>query len=363
MKNSKVQYNGTYCIAIVHRCGLPARWSCFDRLQLLLRRADISRVVEGRLNFARRLMDWVARFSTPFDQLPQNIDPGPTDKSYRVFSRAYDLIVRGDELGDAMASLIEILPSGGWGAAPDDAAISNARGLSEDGLADMQTALRSRLSAEQIRDTALCLLLDHSGSMRSTRALVIADFAEACADALSGIGVAVEVLGFTTRSWKGGNSRRDWERRGRPRYPGRLCDLLHIVHRDARSVQWSPHRFSVLRQAALYKENIDGEALQWASGRLLDLPQSAKVLIVVSDGAPVDDSTLSANWNAILFNHIIEVARAIEAAKQITLGGVGIEYDVARFYGRSTVAKPVDFIGQAVPAFIAELVQAAHGAK
>jgi len=314
------------------------------------------------LGIGRIVSGWFKRWSTPFEQLPQNIDPGPADKSYRVFSTANDLVIDGRALGAAPEQYIEVLAAN-WGAF-DPALVAASQRDAKICLELAAERLRAELTGEQLADTALTLLLDHSGSMRATHAaLVVADFAEACADTLSELGIAIEVLGFTTRSWKGGWSRETWLTRGRPRYPGRLCDLLHVVHRDAGSATRKPHRFSIMRNPALYKENVDGEALIWARERLLARPQRAKVLIAVSDGAPVDDATMAANWNDILSDHIGAVIGEIEADGRIVIGGVGLDHEVGRYYSTSIAAKPSDALGRVGPAFIEQLVMRVHAAK
>jgi cobaltochelatase CobT len=311
------------------------------------------------MDFARRLSSWFARLMTPFEELPQNIDPGPADKSYRIFSKDHDLVVGGNELAASIATFIEVLPSAHWGIA-DPALVGDARRAAESNLVAACGRLREKLTHEQIEDTAVALLLDHLGSMRAMRALIVADFAEVFADAFTELGISVEVLGFTTRSWRGGNSRKAWLARGRPKYPGRLCDLLHVVHRDANSTQGRPHRFPAMRQAALYKENIDGEALLWARDRLMARHQRVKILIVVSDGAPVDDATLSTNWNYILFDHIKEVIAEIETNGGIALCGIGIDHEIGGFYATSVAAKPCDMLGNVAPAFVEQVLLTAQ---
>lgn len=307
------------------------------------------------MDFVRWMSSLFLRLTTPIEAVPQYTDLGPADKRYRIFTKDNDLIIGGDKLAASIDSFIAPLPAEGWRTV-DPTLAGDARRAAESNLAAACTRLRERLTREQIEGTSVTLLLDHSGSMAGTRALVVADFAEAFADALIELGVAVEVLGFTTRAWLGGESRKAWIALGRPRYPGRLCDLLHVVHRNAHDTARKPHNFPSLRHPALYKENIDGEALQWARDRLMAQQRGVKILIVVSDGAPVDDSTLLVNWTGMLSDHVRAVIDEIEAEKCITLGGIGIEHDVAAYYPRSVVANPCGTLGNVAPAFVEQLI-------
>ena len=154
----------------------------------------------------------------------------------------------------------------------------------------MCSRLRSEIPAATLEDTVVSILFDQSGSLRNKRYIMVAETAEALADALTGIDIATEILGFTTAQWKGGRSRLKWIEHGRPSFPGRLNDLMHIVYLDAEKAPHpGPHQFPLMRCPYLLKENIDGEALEWAYKRILMHPRCRKILIAISDGAPVDD--------------------------------------------------------------------------
>jgi cobaltochelatase CobT len=226
----------------------------------------------------------------------------------------------------------------------------------------MSARLQQTLTSQQREDTVVTLLFDHSGSLRPGRCyLAVAEVAEALADALTNASIATEVLGFTTSRWKGGLARKKWLADGRPALPGRLNDLLHVVHLDGSSgPRVGPHCFPVMREERLFKENIDGEALEWAQERLLENPRRRKVLIIVSDGAPVDDSTLSHNWSAILYDHVKGVSHRIASSTNIVLGGIGIEHSVQNYYSNEAVAKPIAQLAHVAPDFIEKMIAVAH---
>ncbi len=199
------------------------------------------------------------------------------------------------------------------------------------------------------RDTVVSLLIDNSGSMRGRPITVAAMSADILARTLERCGVKVEVLGFTTRSWKGGQSREKWVADGKPANPGRLNDLRHIVYKAANQ-PWRRARNSLglMLREGLLKENIDGEALLWAHGRLLARPEQRRILMVVSDGAPVDDATLSANSGDYLEKHLREVIHWIETRSSVELTAIGIGHDVTRYYGRAVTISDAEELGGTV---------------
>ncbi|MBD8678011.1 cobaltochelatase subunit CobT [Sphingomonas sp. CFBP 13720] len=186
------------------------------------------------------------------------------------------------------------------------------------------------------RDTVVTMLIDNSGSMRGRPIGIAAISADILARTLERVGVKVEILGFTTRAWKGGLSREAWLAAGRPPQPGRLNDLRHIVYKQA-DEPWRRARKSLglMMREGLLKENIDGEALLWAHGRLIARPEDRKVLMVISDGAPVDDSTLSVNTGSYLERHLRQVIAYIEGRSPVELVAIGIGHDVTRWYSRA----------------------------
>ena len=188
----------------------------------------------------------------------------------------------------------------------------------------------------EFRDTVVTLLIDNSGSMRGRPIGIAAISADILARTLERVGVKVEILGFTTRAWKGGQSREAWLAAGRPPQPGRLNDIRHIVYKQA-DEPWRRAKKSLglMMREGLLKENIDGEALLWAHGRLIARPEDRKVLMVISDGAPVDDSTLSVNSGSYLERHLRQVIAYIEGKSPVELVAIGIGHDVTRWYGRA----------------------------
>jgi cobaltochelatase CobT len=208
----------------------------------------------------------------------------------------------------------------------------------------------------QFRDTVVTLLLDNSGSMRGRPITVAATCADILARTLERCGVKVEILGFTTRAWKGGQSREHWLTAGKPGNPGRLNDLRHIIYKSA-DAPWRRARknLGLMMREGLLKENIDGEALDWAHKRLLARPEQRKILMMISDGAPVDDSTLSVNPGNYLERHLRWVIDEIENRSPVELIAIGIGHDVTRYYRRAVTIVDAEELGGAMTEKLAEL--------
>ena len=197
------------------------------------------------------------------------------------------------------------------------------------------------------RDTVVTLLIDNSGSMRGRPIMVAATCADILARTLERCGVKVEILGFTTKAWKGGQAREAWLAKGKPANPGRLNDLRHIVYKTADS-PWrrAKRNLALMMREGLLKENIDGEALAWAHKRLLGRPEHRRILMMISDGAPVDDSTLSVNAGNYLELHLRQVIKEIETRSPVELIAIGIGHDVTRYYRRAvTINDPSELAG------------------
>ena len=196
------------------------------------------------------------------------------------------------------------------------------------------------------RDTVVSLLIDNSGSMRGRPITVAAMSADILARTLERCGVKVEILGFTTRAWKGGQSREQWLAAGKPANPGRLNDLRHIIYKPA-DAPWRRARknLGLMLREGILKENIDGEALLWAHNRLLPRTEERKILMVISDGAPVDDSTLSVNPGNYLERHLRDVIDWIETRSPVELIAIGIGHDVTRYYRRAVTIVDADQLG------------------
>jgi cobaltochelatase CobT len=197
------------------------------------------------------------------------------------------------------------------------------------------------------RDTVVTLLLDNSGSMRGRPIMVAACCADILARTLERCGVKVEILGFTTRAWKGGQAREAWLAAGKPANPGRLNDLRHIIYKPA-DAPWrrAKRSLALMMREGLLKENIDGEALAWAHRRLQARPERRRILMMISDGAPVDDSTLSVNTGSYLELHLRQVIEEIETRSGVELIAIGIGHDVTRYYRRAvTITDPTELAG------------------
>ncbi len=206
------------------------------------------------------------------------------------------------------------------------------------------------------RDTVVTLLIDNSGSMRGRPITVAAMCGDILSRTLERCGVKVEVLGFTTRAWKGGQARERWVADGKPRNPGRLNDLRHIIYKSA-DAPWRRARknLGLMLREGLLKENIDGEALQWAYKRLMGRPEHRRILMVISDGAPVDDSTLSVNPGNYLEKHLREVIREIENREAVELIAIGIGHDVTRYYRRAVTIVDAEELGGTMMKKLTEL--------
>ncbi|RWR30691.1 cobaltochelatase subunit CobT [Sinirhodobacter populi] len=211
----------------------------------------------------------------------------------------------------------------------------------------------------EFRDTVVTLLLDNSGSMRGRPISIAAICADVLARTLERCSVKVEILGFTTRAWKGGQSREKWLAAGRPALPGRLNDLRHIIYKQA-DAPWRRARanLGLMMKEGLLKENIDGEALEWAHRRMIGRAESRKILMVISDGAPVDDSTLSVNPANFLEKHLRDVIAMVERRKAVELIAIGIGHDVTRYYQRAVTITDVEQLAGAMTEQLAALFEA-----
>ncbi len=227
----------------------------------------------------------------------------------------------------------------------------------EEGMLDAARLARIVVSPDQslsykiereteFKDTVVTLLIDNSGSMRGRPISIAAISADIMARTLERCGVKTEILGFTTRAWKGGQARESWLAAGRPPHPGRLNDLRHILYKAA-DEPWRRAKKSLglMMREGLLKENIDGEALLWAHSRLIARPEDRKILMVISDGAPVDDSTLSVNHGAYLERHLRQVIGWIEGKSPVELCAIGIGHDVTRYYARAVTIMDAEQLG------------------
>lgn len=313
---------------------------------------------------------------------PPQDDTDNPNRNYRVFTHAHDEIIEAGRLIDTgeLAQLRATLDSRSRSLQPvvTRLAIRLERLLLarqqrrwqfdlEEGVLD--AARLARVIADPLlplsfkaesdtdfKDTVVTLLLDNSGSMRGKPIVVAALCADVLARTLERCGVKVEILGFTTREWSGGNSREDWLAAGRPSAPGRLSDVRYIVYKDA-DVPWRRARrnLGLMLREDLLKENIDGEALLWAHGRLQRRTEQRRILMVISDGVPLDEATLSANPGGYLEHHLRSVIRWIEQRSSVELVAIGIGHDVTDFYSRAVAITEADGLGGAMTAQLANL--------
>jgi cobaltochelatase CobT len=306
----------------------------------------------------------------------------PHEPAYRAFTRAFDQEVAAEDLCDAdeLVRLRQQL----------DQQLQHLQGVVsklanrlqrrllaqqtrawefdlEEGLLDagrlarvivnpLQSLSYKRERETEFRDTVVSLLIDNSGSMRGRPITVAAMCGDILARTLERCAVKVEILGFTTRAWKGGQCRERWVAEGKPRDPGRLNDLRHIIYKSA-DAPWRRARknLGLMLREGLLKENIDGEALLWAYRRLLGRPERRRILMVISDGAPVDDSTLSVNAGNYLERHLREVIREIERVEAVELTAIGIGHDVTRYYRRAVTIVDAEELGGTMMKNLAEL--------
>jgi cobaltochelatase CobT len=321
------------------------------------------------------------RRSEPWRPNPSVLDD-PEAFGYKVFTRAYDETVNAEELCDpdelerlrsfldkqlvalhgAVARLANRLQrrllaqqNRGWDFDLDEGMIDAAR-LARVIVDPMHPLSYKQERETEFRDTVVTLLLDNSGSMRGRPIMVAACCADILARTLERCGVKVEILGFTTRAWKGGHSREAWLNALKPPLPGRLNDLRHIIYKAA-DAPWrrSRRNLGLMMREGLLKENIDGEALTWAHNRLLARPEQRRILMMISDGAPVDDSTLSVNSGSYLERHLRQVIEEIETHSSVELLAIGIGHDVTRYYRRAVTVTDAEELAGVMTEKLAEL--------
>ena len=317
---------------------------------------------------------------------PQKPDNGRGASEYKAFTNKFDETIEAEELCDAeelerlrayldkqLSSLQGVVSrlanrlqrkllaqqSRAWEFDLEEGTLDPAR-LTRVIIDDMRGTFAplsfKREKDTNFRDTVVTLLIDNSGSMRGRPITVAATCADILARTLERCGVKVEILGFTTKAWKGGQSREAWLQAGKPANPGRLNDLRHVIYKSA-DAPWRRARrnLGLMMREGLLKENIDGEALDWAHNRLLARPEQRKILMMISDGAPVDDTTLSVNSGNYLERHLRQVIEAIEARSPVELIAIGIGHDVTRYYRRAVTIVDAEELGGVMTEKLAEL--------
>ena len=210
----------------------------------------------------------------------------------------------------------------------------------------------------EFKDTIVTLLIDNSGSMRGRPITISALCADILSRTLERCSVKVEILGFTTKNWKGGKSRELWNNNSKPKNPGRLNDLREIIYKNA-DTQWrrAKNNIGLMLKEGLLKENIDGEAILWAYNRLKKREEERKILMVISDGAPVDDSTLSVNSGDFLEKHLKKTVKFIEEKSDIEILAIGIGHDVSRYYSKAIKITDVQELGDVMISELSELFE------
>ncbi len=319
----------------------------------------------------------------PIRPPPRN-DPDDPNLQYKVFTRAHDEMIPAEQLCDAeelarlrtyldqqlkplqsvvgrlanrLQRLLLAQQNRSWTFDLEEGVLDAARLTRV--IIDPMSALSFKEEEDtNFKDTVVTLLLDNSGSMRGRPIMVAALCADILARTLERCGVKVEILGFTTRAWKGGMSKEDWLKAGRAPQPGRLNDLRHVIYKSA-DAPWRRARrnLGLMMREGLLKENIDGEALMWAHDRLLARQEQRRILMVISDGAPVDDSTLSANPGNYLEKHLRAVIHWIETRSPVELIAIGIGHDVTRYYNRAVTIVDAEQLGGAMTEKLAELFE------
>ncbi|MEP9372976.1 cobaltochelatase subunit CobT [Mesorhizobium sp. KR1-2] len=315
------------------------------------------------------------RKDDPFANLPRDID-------YKVYTTAFDETVGAEDLCEAeeldrlrafldkqLANLQGVVgrlanrlqrrlmaqQNRSWDFDLEEGYLDPAR-LVRVVIDPMQPLSFKQERDTEFRDTVVTLVLDNSGSMRGRPITVAATCADILARTLERCGVSVEILGFTTRAWKGGQAREKWLKDGKPANPGRLNDLRHIIYKSA-DTPWRRARrnLGLMMREGLLKENIDGEALLWAHQRLIGRPEQRKILMMISDGAPVDDSTLSVNPGNYLERHLRGVIDLIETRSPVELLAIGIGHDVTRYYRRAVTIVDAEELAGAMTEQLASL--------
>ncbi len=269
----------------------------------------------------------------------------PDGTPYKIYTKEFDQLVLADDLPDRLVSISPDDSKGyltrdqtDWDSAASSA-IAHFQGL--------ETSVRS--GAGDLHDTAIVMLIDQSGSMKGDPMAWTSAAIKHLDKIFDQAGAKTEVIGFTTAGWKGGFARQKWMNSGWLRYPGRLCVVLHIIYKSFDDPQLSSNAWRQMLNPDILRENVDGEALEFAELRLLERAETRRVLIIFSDGAPVDDSTLMQNGPSFMYRHIRDVISRIQSEQKIELCAVGLNHRVDEWYASSeTVGSGEDMVGAAI---------------
>lgn len=309
----------------------------------------------ARIAIPAAIVTWllIVAFRRPFKEALLESD-APEDEVYRVYTREFDLVLPAREV---LSKLAGASPDGaeGWlrSSPPDSLSHQVESSLADQRAAlafDRQqiiAALRAAAGGVDPADIVVTMLVDQSGSMKDERIMSAAVATTLIVELLDEMGVRSEVLGFSTAGWRGGHARVKWRKDGRPKRPGRLAALMHVVYKSADDPPLNEAARQVMVYPDLLRENIDGEAILWAWERLAARPERRKILIVLSDGAPVDDSTLTQNGPSYLWRHLKAVLHQLGEVPSLSLGGVGIEHRVESLYPTSEAVETLDDLPRA----------------
>ena len=288
------------------------------------------------------------------EQIIQKNKLNSMNLEYKIFTNQYDEIVKAENLenSEEASKLRKTLDQQMISFQDIITKLANKEGLLDSSklpriVMDPYNSLSFKKEKDlEFKDTVVTLLIDNSGSMRGRPITIAAICADILSRTLERCSVKVEILGFTTKNWKGGNSREIWNKKGKPKMPGRLNDLRHIIFKGA-DTHWrqSKNNLGLMLKEGLLKENIDGEAILWAYKRLNKRKEERKILMVISDGAPVDDSTLSVNSGDFLEKHLKKIVKFIEDKTDIEILAIGIGHDVSRYYNRAIKITDVNELG------------------
>jgi cobaltochelatase CobT len=284
-------------------------------------------------------------------QRPRSAKDLAVGTPYKIYTNEFDQVVTTDDLP---AKLVSISPDQSKGYLKrDQVEWDNAVSSANAHFQAIGENINSSSKTYDWRDTAVVILIDQSGSMKGDSMAWTSAAINHLNKLLDQTGAKTEVIGFTTAGWKGGFARQHWMNSGKPEYPGRLCALLHLVYKSFDDREFSGDAWRQMLNPDILRENIDGEALEFAEARLLKRPESRRVLMMFSDGAPVDDSTLTQNGPSFLYRHIIDVISRIQSEQKIELCAVGLNHRVDEWYSRSKTVSD----GEAMVVAAIELLQ------
>jgi cobaltochelatase CobT len=298
---------------------------------------------------------------------PKMAVDGPIDEPYRVYTREFDLEVGAEEFRDRLF-LDSPDYARGWISLDErrgEMAFQQANEMFAETRRDIQALGLSSSSgsiAEHLAGSAVVVLVDQSGSIEGPKAAVTATVARHFIEVVGAFGGKSELLGFSTVGWHGGNAALKWSVSGKERRPGRLCALLHLIYKDWSEIQLSPTAWRAIFDPNIYRENVDGEALEWAARRLAERPERHKALVIISDGAPVDDATLLHNGPSYLSRHVQTVIADLQGRDDLRLAAIGIDHRVEEWYGLASFVSDAADVAPAIYEILAGLSQPARSA-